>query len=203
MEEIHRSTRIVGFVLPVDGDRVLLARHTNGPPVWALLGGTALPDEAPDAAARREVKEESGLLVTTDRLVAVCNLVVMVMFVFIGWVIGGSEHRQPDEIAQLRWLRRDQLADEPVFQMVPLVFAALFDSQDGPRCGTVPADAGAADGTSRPAYIAGGKLYYEALANRQPRTSLCADLHVVPRKILRVHSADSGALTSRQPTDIL
>jgi 8-oxo-dGTP pyrophosphatase MutT (NUDIX family) len=74
VEVPQRWTGIAGFVVPVDGDRVLLARHTYGPPVWGLLGGTALPDEAPDATARREVEEESGLQVTTERLVAVCRI---------------------------------------------------------------------------------------------------------------------------------
>jgi 8-oxo-dGTP pyrophosphatase MutT (NUDIX family) len=130
MEVVQRSTGIAGLVLLVDGERVLLARHNYGPPVWALLGGTALPDEEPDAAARREVEEESGLQVTTERLVAICDTGHLMIFIFLGRVIGGAERRQPDEIAELRWFHHDGLLDAPVFQVVPLLLASLFDGQD-------------------------------------------------------------------------
>lgn len=153
VEELHRSTRVGGFVLPVEGERVLLARHTYGPPVWALLGGTALPDEAPDVAARREVEEESGLLVTTDRLVAVCDIGNLVMFVFIGRAVGGRQRRQPEEIADLRWLHRDDLKQESVFQVVPLVLAALFDGNDSRPRGLSLRMVTWPDGTSRPVFM--------------------------------------------------
>ena len=41
-----------------DGGRVLLARHSYGPPVWALLGGGIGRNEDPEHAARREFREE-------------------------------------------------------------------------------------------------------------------------------------------------
>ncbi len=130
MEAVQRSTGIAGLVLVVDGERVLLARHTYGPPVWALLGGTALPDEEPDAAARREVEEESGLQVTTERLVAVCDTGQLMIFIFLGRVMGGAERRQPAEIAELRWFHHDDLLHEPVFQVVPLLLGSLAVQRD-------------------------------------------------------------------------
>jgi ADP-ribose pyrophosphatase YjhB (NUDIX family) len=47
----------------VDGERVLLVRHTYGEKVgrWAMPGGYAKPNERLDQAAVREVKEEVGL----------------------------------------------------------------------------------------------------------------------------------------------
>lgn len=40
---------------------ILLLRHSYGPKVWALPGGGIGRGEDPEAAARREVKEELGL----------------------------------------------------------------------------------------------------------------------------------------------
>jgi ADP-ribose pyrophosphatase YjhB (NUDIX family) len=153
VEVPQRSTGIAGFVVPVDGDRVLLARHTYGPPVWGLLGGTALPDEAPDATARREVEEESGLQVTTERLVAVCDIGSLVMFIFAGRVMGGTERRQAEEIAELRWLDRDELLNEAVFRVVPLLLASLFDGQDGRGPGLSLRKVAWPDGTVHPVFM--------------------------------------------------
>jgi 8-oxo-dGTP pyrophosphatase MutT (NUDIX family) len=50
-----------------NGDRVLLVRHTYGPPKWDLPGGTARRGEPPAETARREMAEELG--VTIDGLV--------------------------------------------------------------------------------------------------------------------------------------
>jgi 8-oxo-dGTP pyrophosphatase MutT (NUDIX family) len=53
----RRSVVIAAF----DGEgRVLLARHSYGPPVWALLGGGIGRNEDPELAARREFREELG-----------------------------------------------------------------------------------------------------------------------------------------------
>lgn len=60
VEVARRSTGIAELALVVDGERVLLASHIYGPPAWALLGGISLPDEEPDAAARREVRRSQG-----------------------------------------------------------------------------------------------------------------------------------------------
>jgi ADP-ribose pyrophosphatase YjhB (NUDIX family) len=153
VEVAQRSTGIVGLVLPLDGERVLLARHTYGPPVWALLGGTALADEPPDLAARREVEEESGLQVTTERLVALCDLGNVVLFVFTGRVVGGTERRQPDEIAELRWLHQDELVDQPVFQVVPLLVARLLGRLESREPGLCLRMVAWPDGVLHPVFI--------------------------------------------------
>ena len=55
------------MVAVLDGDRVLLVRHTYGDRRrWELPGGWMHADEAPDAAARREVAEELGIDVELD-----------------------------------------------------------------------------------------------------------------------------------------
>ena len=82
-------------------------------------------------AARREVEEEAGLHVTTEHLVAICDIGYLMVFVFVGRVVAGTEWRQPEEIAELHWFRQDELEHEAVFNVVPLLVAALRNGQDG------------------------------------------------------------------------
>jgi 8-oxo-dGTP pyrophosphatase MutT (NUDIX family) len=53
----RNSVNVVAFD---DEGRVLLVRHSYGPPVWALPGGGIGRGEDPRVAARREFREELG-----------------------------------------------------------------------------------------------------------------------------------------------
>ncbi|MGZ4387735.1 MAG: NUDIX hydrolase [Gaiellaceae bacterium] len=44
-----------------DGQLVLLVRHTYGPDLWELPGGSIKSEEEPRIAARREMREELGV----------------------------------------------------------------------------------------------------------------------------------------------
>lgn len=48
----------------LDGESVLLVRHTYGPPCWELPGGRIRRGEPPSAAAHREIREELGIHVS-------------------------------------------------------------------------------------------------------------------------------------------
>jgi ADP-ribose pyrophosphatase YjhB (NUDIX family) len=115
----ERETRLACFVLPLCEGRVLLARHTYAhSDVWAMVGGMAKPAESVDAAARREGLEETGLEVTTDRLVAIIDRGDLVVFVFEGRVLGGAERPQAEEIAELRWFTPSELQSANAFDLV-------------------------------------------------------------------------------------
>ncbi|MEU3600865.1 NUDIX hydrolase [Streptomyces sp. NPDC006798] len=58
-----RPAVAVGIVARADG-AVLLARRTGPPSGWAFPGGWIEPDETPEIAAVREIREETGLTVT-------------------------------------------------------------------------------------------------------------------------------------------
>lgn len=59
---------VSGFVFDED-DRLLLIRGKNG--LWNVTGGAIEPDESPADAVRREMREETGLVVEPARLIGV------------------------------------------------------------------------------------------------------------------------------------
>ena len=67
---VRRPRRSSVLVAAFDSDgRVLLARHSYGPPVWALLGGGIGRNEDPEDAAMREFREELRCELADLRLV--------------------------------------------------------------------------------------------------------------------------------------
>src|SRR4051812_33402838 len=102
----EREARLACFLLAIRNGRVLLARHAYAySSVWAMIGGMAEVDEPADVAAIGEVREETGLDVTADRLVAVVDRGDLLIIVFAGTVTGGTEAPQAGEIAELGWFK--------------------------------------------------------------------------------------------------
>jgi len=63
-DPVYRNPKPAAGVLVVDGNSVLLIRRTNPPAgVWSLPAGFLEVDEPPEAAAVRELTEETGLSV--------------------------------------------------------------------------------------------------------------------------------------------
>ena len=129
----ERTVGVAGFVLPVRDGEVLLARHTYGPALWALVGGMALPGEPVHEAARREALEETGLRVAIGRLVAFADLQTLALFVFAGRPEDGSGPLVPQaaEIAELRWFDAAAVASAEVFEFSRALALGLLGEAPG------------------------------------------------------------------------
>ena len=125
----ERQIRIRVAVCLVDGDRILLVEHhKQGKRYWLLPGGGVEVGETLAAAARREVGEETGLVVDVGGLRLVCEAIEpagrhLVNLVFAGSVRGGSlkvgrDHRLVDA----QWVPIDALSTLPI---VPAIGAEL------------------------------------------------------------------------------
>lgn len=102
----------VSVIVQDDAGRVLLARHSYGPDAWAMLGGGMAKGEEPQAAARREIREELG-----------CELEALVLLQERQEQLSGSPHTayiftarpvsEPRcdrrEIVKVRWFSREEL----------------------------------------------------------------------------------------------
>lgn len=128
-----------------DEGRVLLL-HRNYPPFinrWAAPGGKHLPGESPDAAARREVLEETGLHVeelTFRMMVAEAgpnDSANWLLFLFTGKAVSGQQ-RASDE-GELGWFERERLTTVGMAP-VDLVLQEHIFSSEAPRWAEIAFD---------------------------------------------------------------
>ncbi|MCS6758323.1 MAG: NUDIX domain-containing protein [Candidatus Devosia euplotis] len=113
----HRLT-VGARVMLVDGDKVLLIRHTYVPG-WQFPGGGVDPGEAIEAAARREILEETGYRVTGPMELfgiyhnnsTVTNRDHMAFYVTRQFE-RGFEFKPTHEIAEAGWFERTALPEK-------------------------------------------------------------------------------------------
>jgi ADP-ribose pyrophosphatase YjhB (NUDIX family) len=91
-----------------DGDRVLFVRHTYGRRgSWELPGGGLRRGERPEAAVRREMREELGIelagLRAAGRVEVTGNHKRTLLHCFEAHPAGGRLRLAPAEIAEARW----------------------------------------------------------------------------------------------------
>jgi 8-oxo-dGTP diphosphatase len=106
----QRHSVSVAAVVTDDVGRVLVVqRRDNGK--WEIPGGVLELDESVHAGVRREVEEETGLLVEPDRLTGVYkNLRLgVVALVFRAHLVGGQS-RPTDESVAVDWWTADDVA---------------------------------------------------------------------------------------------
>ncbi|HUC24600.1 MAG TPA: NUDIX domain-containing protein [Streptosporangiaceae bacterium] len=101
-----------------DAGRVLLVRRADNDR-WALVTGCLEPGEQPAAGALREVEEETGVLVATERIVSVAALplascangdqVYWLDVTFRCRVVGGEARVNDDESVDVQWWELNDL----------------------------------------------------------------------------------------------
>jgi 8-oxo-dGTP diphosphatase len=132
-------------VLLLDGDRVLLVRRARPPQVgrWTVPGGGVELGETLEAAAQRELAEETGLTCALGPVVEVLDRVVRdgegriefhyVILDFLGSEPRG-ELRAGSDAGEARWFRVDELAGiETTDGLVPVVQRAREMREGGER----------------------------------------------------------------------
>jgi 8-oxo-dGTP diphosphatase len=120
---------VVGAVILSEG-RVLCAQRGGAGPLagkWEFPGGKVEPDEAPESALAREIKEELGCDIRVDKLVTTTvhkyDFAIVALTTFYCTLIDGWP--ELTEHAELRWLSAHELgsldwapADVPAVALV-------------------------------------------------------------------------------------
>lgn len=126
--------RVRVAVCLVDGDRILLAEHVKGGARhWLLPGGGVELGETLVETAAREMREETGLEVSIDRLVIVCESIEaggrhVLNMVFSATVTGGSLAVGRDGVLDdVAWRDRGDLAGLDMHPPIAAEVLACWD----------------------------------------------------------------------------
>jgi mutator protein MutT len=96
------------------GGRVLLAKRANPPRVWSLPGGKVEAGETPEAAAIREVREETGvdceIVALADEGEVALPGVRYRLYAFAARFRAG-EARPGPEAGAVEWVRPEEIAN--------------------------------------------------------------------------------------------
>lgn len=110
----HEPKVAVGVMIEDERGRVLLVRRAVVPGLglWAFPSGFMEYGEDPQAAARREVEEETGLQVGIEGVLDVTSMSEEtqwgVLILFTGKPMGGA--LQPgDDVSEARWFAADEI----------------------------------------------------------------------------------------------
>ena len=132
-----RNAKPCAGALVVRNGRVLLGRRALDPArgCWDIPGGFLDPWEHPAHGAVRELREETGLQVRLERLLAVTvdtyqDRDYTLNLYYLAEVVGGTE-RPADDLAELRWFGPGELPRDLAFPHCARVLAAWQASVEG------------------------------------------------------------------------
>lgn len=121
----------------VDDEGRLLLSQRGDLGVWGLPGGRLDAGERLDAAAAREVLEETGVVVRVERAVGLYYLDGWgrMNILFVGWPLGGALQARTDEARANAYFAADDLPQMPLDIMA---LDALAETRHKPRVITTP-----------------------------------------------------------------
>jgi ADP-ribose pyrophosphatase YjhB (NUDIX family) len=122
----NQAHRISAGVIVQNEQKLLLVHHVipGRYDFWVCPGGGVQADESLEAAAKREVMEESGLDVAVERLVYIEELLNPEMRIVKFWFLGASQGgalnvahpaARSEHITEAQWIAPEDLRDEQVF----------------------------------------------------------------------------------------
>ena len=129
----------VGVLALIERDGQLLMEKRSDCGRWGFVGGGVEVEEALEDALRREVLEETGLVVTDEELFAVFpgpsrvvrypdgNVVRLLTFVYRARAEDFGALRRSDESEELRFFRREELAGLDVIETSRPIVDAYLD----------------------------------------------------------------------------
>ncbi len=133
----------VGVLAPIERDGELLMERRSDCGRWGFVGGAVEVEESLEDALRREVLEETGLVVTNEGLFAVFpgpsrvvrypdgNVVRLMTFVYRAEVEDFGTLRCSDESEELRFFGREELAGLDVIETSGPILDAYLDPPTG------------------------------------------------------------------------
>lgn len=129
----------VGVLALIEHDGSLLMEKRSDCGRWGLVGGGIEVEESLEDALRREVLEETGLVVVGEKLFAVFpgpsrvvrypdgNVVRLMTFVYRTEVEDFGTVRRSEESEELRFFRPEELADLDVIETSRPILDAYLD----------------------------------------------------------------------------
>lgn len=117
------SVSVAGVVVREDGRILVIRRDDNGH--WEAPGGVLELDESFEDGVRREILEETGLVVEVERLTGVYkNLTHGIVALVYRCRPAGGEPHATDEAREIRWMTMEEVQSA----MVPAFGARVLDA---------------------------------------------------------------------------